>query len=340
MTVSDTTAADAARDFARPSWRRAGFQFGHTIILFAVTIYLMFLALPVHYALTLALSLVATAAYLRLFMIGHDCSHRSYLPRRWQNALLGNLIGVLTNTPLKYWGHQHLIHHRTMGNLDQRGTGDVTTLTIEEFDNASFAQRIWYRIYRNPYLLMFVFAPIHFLFLQRLPLEHKNPSREIWLSVMGTNVGIAIYYGTLIYLVGLVPFLLVYLPVVTFSSIGAVWLFYIQHQFEDTYWKRDQEWTYRDATLNGSSFYDLPRWGHWISGNIGYHHIHHLNPRIPNYRLAACHAASLALQRARHIRFRESFRLANLALWDEQAERLVSFKEYSQRNAIPVALKP
>ncbi|MEX2326400.1 MAG: fatty acid desaturase, partial [Pseudomonadales bacterium] len=197
-------------------------------------------------------------------------------------------------------------------------------------ENASLAQRVWYRIYRNPFLLMFVFAPVHFVFLQRLPLEHSRPSKEIWLSVMGTNIGIGIYYGTMIYWMGLVPFLLVYVPIVMFSSIGAVWLFYIQHQFEDTYWKRDQVWTYRDATMNGSSFYDLPRWGHWISGNIGYHHIHHLNPRIPNYRLAACHAANPELQRARHISFGESFGLANLALWDEQAERLISFKEYEQ----------
>lgn len=323
---------EALRYFAQPSYARAFYQAGTTLALYAVSIYAMYQSLSIHYGLTLLLSLVATAAYLRLFMIGHDCAHRSYLPRRWQNEVLGNFIGVLTNTPLRYWGTQHMEHHRTMGNLDQRGAGDVTTMTVEEFANADLLQRTWYRIYRNPWILMLIFAPIHFVFMQRWPFEHNRVKREIWLSIMGTNVGIVVYYSLMIWLMGFEAFLLVYVPVVTLSAIGAVWLFYIQHQFEDTYWERDNEWTYKEATLNGSSFYDLPRIGHWISGNIGYHHIHHLNPRVPNYRLAACHAAIPAFSDVKHIAFLESFARAHLALWDEPGKRLISFAEFDRRN--------
>ena len=322
----------AARQFAKPSYVKAAFQFGNSIVLFAVSIYLMFALLPISYVLTLALSVIASIAYLRLFMIGHDCSHRSYLPKRWQNMFLGNFIGVLTNTPLHYWGSQHATHHRTTGNLDRRGTGDVTTLTVGEFANSNRGERAWYRLGRNPWILMFLFAPIHFVFMQRFPLEQKKPSKKIWRSIMGTNLGICVYYGTMIQLFGLTPFLMVYIPVIMLSSTAAVWLFYMQHQFDDAYWERDDSWSYEEATLNGSSFYNLPRWLHWISGNIGYHHIHHLNPRVPNYNLPVCYASSPAVHDAKTIGFWESFRLAKLALWDESEKRLISFREYDQRN--------
>jgi acyl-lipid omega-6 desaturase (Delta-12 desaturase) len=331
MMLSEAPASIAARPFAQPSWRRALLQFGHTLLLYAVAMYLMFALLPISWFLTLPLALVAAAAYLRLFMIGHDCTHRSYLPTRWQNNALGNIIGVLTNTPLEYWGNQHAKHHRTTGNLDRRGAGDVTMLTVVEYQQAGRWARIWYRIYRNPFMLMFVFAPIYFIFMLRWPFEHERPTRAIWLSVLGTNLGVGIYYGVMIWAFGLVPFLLVYGPVVWLSSVGAVWLFYMQHQFDDTYWARDDAWSYHDATLYGSSFYDLPRLLHWASGNIGYHHIHHLNPRIPNYKLADCFASSPAVQNATHITFSQSLRLAMLALWDEDQKRLISFGEYRRR---------
>ncbi len=330
-TESDISAAIAARSFASADYKQAFFQFGHTIVLYAVSIYLMFSLLSVSVWFTLALAPVAAAAYLRLFMIGHDCSHRSYLPKRWENMVLGNLIGVLTNTPLHYWGSQHAVHHRTTGNLDRRGAGDVTTLTVEEYENASLRERIWYRIYRNPWVLMLIFAPIHFVFMQRLPLEPEAPTREVWRSVMGTNLGILVYYGALIWIFGFAPFLIVMGPVVFLSSFGAVWLFFMQHQFDDTYWERDDVWTYEAATLNGSSFYDLPRWGHWISGNIGYHHIHHLNPRIPNYKLPECYESVPAIREAKRISFLQSIRLATLALWDEPAHELISFRKYGQK---------
>lgn len=331
MNLSETPASIVARSFATPSYTQAFFQFGHTILLYLGSIYLMFLAQPHSVGLMLLLSLPATAAYLRLFMIGHDCTHRSYLPKRWQNTLLGTLVGVLTNAPLLYWGSQHAAHHRTTGNLDRRGAGDVTTMTTDEYEAAPFLARVWYRIYRNPFVLMLVFAPIYFVVMLRWPLEQKKPSRAVWYSVIGTNLGIAVYYGVLIWLFGLIPFLMVYTPVVVMSSIAAVWLFYMQHQFDDTYWARNEHWRYTDATLQGSSFYDLPAFFHWVSGNIGYHHIHHLNPRIPNYKLRQCYDSSPALQVAKRISFLQSLRLAFLALWDEQENRLISFREYDNR---------
>ncbi|XOV88033.1 MAG: fatty acid desaturase [Pseudomonadota bacterium] len=330
MALSEAPASLAARAFAAPSYKKALFQFGHTILLYGVAIFLMFQLLPTSWWLSLAVAPVAVAAYLRLFMIGHDCAHRSYLPKRWQNNLLGNLVGVLTNTPLLYWGSQHAMHHRTTGNLDRRGAGDVNTMTVEEYRLASLPARIWYRIYRNPFMLMVVFAPIYFIFMLRLPLEQKKPSRAIWYSVVGTNLGISLYYGTLIWLVGVESFLLVFGPVVFLSSVGAVWLFYIQHQFEDAYWQRDADWNYHDATLYGSSFYDLPRWAHWATGNIGYHHIHHLNPRVPNYSLAACYASDPAVRDAKSISFLQSLSLGRLALWDEAAGRMIRFDELDQ----------
>ncbi len=181
---------------------------------------------------------------------------------------------------------------------------------------------------------MFIFAPIHFVIMQRWPLEQDKPSKKVWRSIIGTDLGICAYYGLMIWMFGLVPFLLVFTPVVLLSSTVAVWLFYIQHQFEDAYWEREGTWTYEEATLKGSSFYNLPGWLHWVTGNIGYHHIHHLNPRVPNYKLKACYYSSPVVQHAKTIGFWESFSRAKLALWDEANRRLISFRDYQANSAI------
>lgn len=331
MEVGKSPAFLISREYANANSTRALFQFGYTIGLFALAVGLMFATLEIHYGLTLLLSVVATIAYLRLFMIGHDCGHGSYFPQRWQNNLLGNIVGVLTCTPFRYWAKQHAMHHRTTGNLDKRGDGDVVTKTVTEFESASWFARTCYRFYRNPFFMLFVSAPVHFLLLQRLPLGQQMKTRGGWISVMGTNIGICFYYGTLIALFGLVPFLMVYGPIVLLSSAGAVWLFYVQHQFEDAYWKNNESWSYEQATLNGSSFYDLPQWLHWATGNIGYHHIHHLNPRVPGYRLPDCFKENPLLQEARYLSLSESLATAKLALWDEAGQRLISFREYAHR---------
>jgi acyl-lipid omega-6 desaturase (Delta-12 desaturase) len=320
---------DQIRQFASAQYRPALWQLVNSLILYVMAIGSMFYVMPVSYGYVLPLAVVATIAHTRLFMIGHDCAHRSFLPGHWQNIVVGNFIGVLTNTPLRYWGMQHAAHHRTIGNLDRRGAGDVVTWTTDEYDAASGIERWWYRFNRNPWVLMFLLAPIHFLLLQRFPLEIKAPSPRIWRSVCGTTVGMAAYYGVLMMLFGVKAVLLVYLPVIWLSSSLAVWLFYVQHQFDTAYWARDDKWDYETASLEGSSFYNLPVWGHWITGNIGYHHIHHLNPRIPNYRLAECQA-NVDFQNIKTISFLESFRCTSLSLWDEDRSRMISFKTLRQ----------
>jgi omega-6 fatty acid desaturase (delta-12 desaturase) len=323
------------RPFAEPSYRLALWQLLNTLGLFIAAIALMFwveVATDLPYLVTLALSVVAAVAYLRLFMIGHDTAHYAYLPKPWENIVVGNLIGVLTNTPVAYWGRQHHIHHQGNGNLDKRGDGDVEMMTVDEFEEASLAQRIWYRLYRSPTLLFGIAAPFHFAFLQRYPVGHQSKTVSGWQSVLGTNLGIAIYYGGLIAAFGLVPFLKVYVPVVWLSSVWAVWLFYVQHQYEGTYFRRQSEWRYDLAALEGSSFYDLGPFLHWCSANIGYHHVHHLNPKVPNYRLSACHVATPELSAAaKHLSIRESFGTATLALWDEARQRLITFEQAAQK---------
>lgn len=325
------TAFKLTRPYSHASYGPALWQLGNTLLLYAATLGLMFWTVTrpdVPYAATLLLSLVASVAYMRLFMIGHDTSHDSFMPRTWENVVVGNLMGVLTNTPVAYWGRQHHLHHQGNGNLDKRGDGDVQMMTVEEYRNASWGTRFWYRLYRNPFFLFGVAAPVHFVLLQRYPIGHQAKTISGWRSVMGTNIGIALYYGAMIYLVGLGPFLQVYVPVVWLSSAGAVWLFYVQHQYEGTYFERQSGWRYQNAALEGSSFYDIGGFLHWCCANIGYHHIHHLNPKVPNYRLPKCHAETPGLAASvKTLSLRESLGTATLALWDEEAGELVSFRD-------------
>jgi omega-6 fatty acid desaturase (delta-12 desaturase) len=204
-------------------------------------------------------------------------------------------------------------------------------MTVQEYRHAGWFTRACYRLYRNPWFMLLVSAPVHFVLLQRLPLGAQMKTRAGWISVLGTNAGICCYYGVLIALFGVESFLLVYAPVVMLSSASAVWLFYVQHQFENAYWVRGDSWSYDQATLQGSSFYDLPGWLHWATGNIGFHHIHHLNPKVPNYHLPACFDSSPVLQDATYLSIRKSLETAKLSLWDEVAGRLISFRENSAR---------
>jgi len=327
-----TTRVNAAvfkltRPFAEASYLSAFWQVGTTLALYAFTIGLMFRLVETSYPIVLGLSFIASTAYMRLFMIGHDCSHGSFLPEKWQNEVVGNLMGVLTNTPFNYWARQHLLHHQGNGNLDKRGNGDVQMMTVDEYRAASVGERIWYRIYRNPFFLFGIAAPVHFLLLHRYPLGEQGKTLAGWASTMGTNLGIAAYYGGLIWAFGLEAFLWVYVPVVYLSAVGAVWLFYVQHQYEGTYFERSGDWNYHQAALEGCSFYDLPRILHWGCANIGYHHIHHLNPKVPNYRLPACYEENPEFQTAFHLGLRESLGTATLALWHEDEKRLIRFSE-------------
>jgi len=313
------------RGYARASHASSLWQLGNTLLLYSLSITLMFASLKLHYAITLLLSLVASVAYLRLFMIGHDCSHDSFMPKKWQNTLIGNAIGVLTNTPIGYWARQHALHHRGNGNLDRRGDGDVWLMTVAEYRAAPLYLRAAYRTFRNPFFLFGIAPLLHFVVLQRVPLGHQAKTLRGWASALGTNLGIAVYYGSLIAIFGWKAFLLVYTPVVYLSALYSVWLFYVQHQFSGAYFRHDDEWKYQEAAVQGSSFYDLPRWLHWASANIGFHHIHHLNPKVPNYQLPKIQAAHPEFQQATRLGLAASFRTARLALWNEEEKQLVSF---------------
>ena len=324
--MSSTTASFAlTRPYAGPVYASSLWQLSNTLVLYAGTLALMFASLEWHYGITLVLSIVAAAAYVRLFMIGHDCGHESFMPRAWENKVVGNLMGILTNTPFGYWAKQHALHHRGNGNLDKRGDGDVHLMTVNEYEAASLFRRFCYRVYRTPFFLFCIAAPLHFVVLQRWPLGHQAKTAAGWASTFGTNLAIVAYYAAIIAAFGWRDFLLVFGPVVFLSSLIAVWLFYVQHQFPGGYFRRAGDWAFQDAAVSGSSFYDLPPILHWACANIGFHHIHHLNPRIPNYRLPRCHGANSEFGQATALGLRASLGAARLALWCEEREEFVSF---------------
>ncbi len=290
------------------------------------------MVLTVHnaYWLTLLLSLPTSAFLVRLFMIQHDCGHRSFFRSRWLNDLLGHAIGMLTLTPHGYWRRAHNIHHATSGNLDKRGIGDMHLLTVREYLALSGWKRLAYRLYRNP-LTLFGFGPLYLFVIKfRLPLDMLRRQRAALPSVIATNVVIiAAIIGLGLWL-GFTEALMVQGPIVVMSSMAGVWLFYIQHQFEHTYWRRTEKWDSDKAAMQGSSFYDLPRILSWLTADIGIHHIHHLSSRIPNYRLRECLRQNAELQDVDRITLRDSLRCVFLALWDEGTDRLVSFKSLAR----------
>jgi omega-6 fatty acid desaturase (delta-12 desaturase) len=276
--------------------------------------------------LSLLVAIPAAGFLVRLFMLQHDCGHGALFRRRWANDWVGRVIGVLTLTPYDFWRQTHAIHHANSGNLDQRGVGDITTLTVPEYLARSRLGRYWYRLYRHP-LVMFGIGPAYLFILQhRLPVGMLRGGWQPWVSTMATNVAIALIVVALIWLIGFGPFLLVHLPVTLVAGSIGVWLFYVQHQFDPTFWARDKQWTFHEAALYGSSHYHLPGVLRWFTANIGMHHLHHLCSRIPFYRLPAALRAFPELGGVSRLTLLESFRCVRLAVWDEQQRRLVSFR--------------
>lgn len=277
--------------------------------------------------LGMLLSPVGAVLLVRLFMFQHDCGHGSFFQRRWANELLGWVLGVLTLTPYVAWRAEHATHHASMGNLDRRGIGDVTTLTLSEYLALPKWRRLGYRLYRHP-LVLFGIGPIWLFFISnRIPAGNPWRRWRAWLSVLGTNAGLAALLVTLLLTLGPAALLLGCLPVALLAATIGVWLFYVQHQFPTTYWEPNSRWDFYEAALRGASFYDLPRPLHWLTGNIGFHHIHHLSPRIPNYRLRECQEANPVLQTAPRLSLWTSLKCVNLALWDTERGSLISFKK-------------
>jgi acyl-lipid omega-6 desaturase (Delta-12 desaturase) len=277
--------------------------------------------------LSLLLTVPAAGFLVRLFMIQHDCGHGAFFRHRLANDWVGRVIGVLTLTPYDFWRRTHAIHHASSGHLERRGVGDVETLTVSEYLARSFWGRLCYRTYRNP-LVMFGLGPAYlFVLRHRLPVGMMRGGWQPWLSTMATDVAIAGIVATLIWCIGIRPFLLVHLPIILLAGSIGVWLFYVQHQFERTFWAHDGEWTLHDAALYGSSHYDLPGILRWFTANIGVHHVHHLCSRIPYYHLPRALRDHPELRGVSRLTFLESFRCVRLVLWDEDRRRLISFRE-------------
>ncbi len=288
------------------------------------------------YLLMAPLMLVAAGFLIRLFIVQHDCGHGSFFNKRQYNNALGRFISVLTFTPYDFWRKSHNLHHAHSGDLDRRGLGGVDTLTVAEYEALPRRKQIAYRLLRNPVLLLLFTAPLNIMLFQRFPAPHTVPwldhydsisHRDSLPSIMGLNVALLVTYGVLGYFIGYAALFAVVLPIVYITAIIGGWLFYIQHQFESTFWKRSEDWSFAEAALYSSSHYVLPSLFQWFSGNIGLHHLHHLNAKIPNYRLPDCVKASPELTQMNRMTFRESLKCLRWALWDEGKQRLIAFKD-------------
>jgi len=317
--------------YQEPATHRAIWQLVNTVVPYVGLWCLMYLCLSVSYWLTAALAVLAGGFLVRIFIIFHDCGHGSFFKSRRANDIVGSIAGILCLTPYFHWRWEHAIHHSSAGDLDRRGTGDVWTLTVQEYLQASRWKRFSYRLARNPFIL-FIIAPVTlFLVLERFP-AGKAPRRER-LSVYLTNLALLGVGLGLIFLLGIKAYVLLQLLVITVASSAGVWLFYVQHQFEDVYWERGHQWDYVKAALEGSSFYKLPKVLQWFSGNIGFHHIHHLSPRIPNYNLERCHRSEPLFQKVRPITLISSLKCFSFRLWDEESRRMVGYPKMRFRTS-------
>jgi omega-6 fatty acid desaturase (delta-12 desaturase) len=315
-------------EYQKPSLGRALWQIIDTVVPYGALWYLMHLCLPVSWWLVVPLAILAGGLLVRVFIIFHDCGHGSFFKSRGANDLVGFLSGILTFTPYYHWRWEHAIHHSSAGDLDKRGTGDVWTMTVQEYLESSRWKKFAYRLARNPFIL-FVIAPV-FLFLIRQRFPSPKASRRERHSVYAMNAAILGMAGALSYCFGLKAYLLIQLIIIMVAGGAGVWMFYVQHQFEDVYWERGEDWSYVAAALQGSSFYKLPRILQWFSGNIGFHHIHHLSPRIPNYNLEKCHQADPLFQQVKPITLFSSLKSATYRLWDEKSKQLVGYRHLRQ----------
>lgn len=310
--------------YQKPSTWRAVWQIVNTLGPYALLWYLMYLTVSVSWWITLPLAALAGAILIRVFIIFHDCGHGSFLKSRLANDVVGFVAGVLTFTPYYHWRWEHAIHHASAGDLDKRGTGDVWTMTVQEYLDASRWKRFAYRLARNPAVL-FIIAPLYlFVIRQRFPASKANPRER--RSVHWMNLAIFAMAATLTWIFGLSAYLAIQLTAMAVAGGAGVWLFYVQHQFEGVYWERGEDWDYTAAALQGSSYYKLPRVLQWFSGNIGFHHIHHLSARIPNYNLERCHRSHPMFRDVQPVTLFSSLRSFTLRLWDEKLKKLVGYR--------------
>ncbi len=319
--------AERLADYKTPVARRSIGQLASTLLPLAGLVAAMGYALEVGYWLSLLLAIPAALFLTRLFVLQHDCGHGSFFKADWANNLVGRCLSVFTVTPYEVWRRDHAIHHATSGNLDKRGTGDINTLTVREYLALSRWQRFLYRAYRHPLVLFGVGPTLLFMWKFRFPLSGQERDVKAWISVLSTNVMIGGGLTLFMLAFGALQVLMIWAPVVILAATIGIWLFYVQHQFENVYWRKQKEWDFHEAAIEGCSFYDLPGWLHWITGYIGYHHVHHLASRVPNYRLRDCHLAIQDFQKVAKLGIWESFATVKLALIDEDNQRMIGFRD-------------
>lgn len=317
---------EALAKYEKPDRSRAIVQIVDTLVpylaLWALMIVTIRLGLP--YGATLALTVVAAAFAVRLFIIFHDCCHGSFLASRRANSVLGYVTGILTFTPYEAWQQPHAVHHATVADLDRRGVGDIWTMTVDEYRAAPWRTRFAYRTLRNPLILFLLGPPALFVVYQRFPRggSGKRERRSIWV----TNLALVAVVGAAVATIGLRTYLLIQVPIIALAGMAGTWLFYVQHQFDGVYWARHRDWDAYRASIEGSSYYKLPKVLQWVTGNIGLHHVHHLRPRIPNYNLQRAYDEVLATHLTRPLTLRGSLKSLRLHLWDEANHALVGFR--------------
>ncbi|MFX0570991.1 fatty acid desaturase [Bacillus sp. FSL K6-4563] len=338
MTTSTNTQQQATLrkqvgQFSGANSKKSIIQLFNTFIPFLGLWFLAYYSLNISYLLTLFFAVIAAGFLVRVFIIFHDCCHQSFFKQKPLNHLFGFITGVLTLFPYLQWQRDHSIHHATSSNLDKRGTGDIWLLTVKEYQEASAWTKFRYRFYRNPFV-MFILGPI-FVFLLKNRFNVKNARKKERWNTYFTNISIVLLAGATYLLFGWEGLLLVQGPIFLISGSIGVWLFYVQHTFEDSYFEADENWNYVQAAVEGSSFYKLPKLLQWLTGNIGYHHVHHLSPRVPNYHLEHAHEHSEPLQNVPTITLKTSIESMKFRLWDEETKAFVTFKEARQSKKMP-----
>ncbi|MFL8938305.1 fatty acid desaturase [Rossellomorea oryzaecorticis] len=326
--------------FEKGTTKESIWQLINTVIPFIILWVLAYQSLSVSYWLALVPMVIAAGFLTRIFIIFHDCTHYNFFKSRRTNRIVGTAMGVLTLFPFDQWGHDHTVHHATSGNLDKRGTGDIWTLTVDEYKAAPLKLRLAYRFYRNP-IVMFVLGPI-WVFLIKNRFNRKNARKKERKNTYLVNVLIAAAAALMCVTVGWQQFLIVQGSIFMISGAAGIWLFYVQHTFEDSYFEEDNEWEYVLAAVEGSSYYKLPKVLQFLTGNIGYHHIHHLSPRVPNYRLEKTHNSIPELQHVPTITLATSLTSLKFRLWDEDRKNFVSFREVKSlpKTSISTQAKP
>jgi len=315
----------ALAPYAHPHLGRSALDVATSIVPYLLLYGAMVGSLDVSYWLTLAIALPAAGFLLRTYILFHDCAHGSFLRSKRANVWAGRALGLVVFSPYAAWKHSHAMHHASAGDLDRRGTGDVPTLTVAEYRARGRRGRLAYRLFRSP-VVMFGIGPLYALIVYPRFVP-RGARRRIRNSVLQTNVALALAVGLLCWLIGWRAYLAVQLPPTILAATVGVWLFYVQHQFEDPYWRTSDDWSYTEAALRGSSYLKLPRLLRFFSGNIGLHHVHHLSARVPNYYLQRAHDENPMFHDVPTISLWEGLKATRLKLWDEERRKLVTFAQ-------------